>query len=78
MGPKASLTTPERSVSGANAKPGSEKGSQPAKAAKRAASDQGLIAQRAYELYEQRGRHEGQDIEDWLSAERQLAGAEEK
>ena len=39
-----------------NAKPGSEKGSQPAKAAKRAASDQGRIAQRAYELYEQRGR----------------------
>jgi len=78
MEPKASRTTPERSVSGANAKPGSEKGSQPAKAAKRAASDQGRIAQRAYELYEQRGRHEGQDVDDWLNAERQLGGAEEK
>jgi len=40
MEPKASRTTPERSVFGASAKPGSEKGSQPAKAAKRAASDQ--------------------------------------
>jgi hypothetical protein len=30
------------------------------------------IAQRAYELYQARGGTEGQDIEDWLEAERQL------
>lgn len=33
------------------------------------------IAQRAYELYEQRGRQDGWAVEDWLQAERQLAGA---
>ena len=33
------------------------------------------IARRAYELYEQRGRQEGRDVEDWLNAEQQLAGA---
>jgi len=36
---------------------------------------QGLIACRAYELYVQRGRQEGKALEDWLQAERQLAGA---
>ncbi|MDH4083019.1 MAG: DUF2934 domain-containing protein [Nitrospira sp.] len=32
------------------------------------------IAQLAYELYEQRGRQEGRDFEDWLNAELQLIG----
>ena len=27
------------------------------------------IAKKAYELYEQRGRQDGQDIDDWLQAE---------
>ncbi len=30
------------------------------------------IADRAYELYQQRGGHHGQDLEDWLNAEREL------
>lgn len=30
------------------------------------------IARRAYELYEQRGRQGGHDVEDWLKAEQQL------
>ena len=30
------------------------------------------IAQRAYELYEERGRVHGRDWEDWLQAEREL------
>jgi hypothetical protein len=30
------------------------------------------IARRAYELYEQRGRAPGGDIDDWLLAEREL------
>lgn len=30
------------------------------------------IAQRAYELYEQRGCEPGREIEDWLAAEREL------
>jgi hypothetical protein len=30
------------------------------------------IAQRAYEIYQSRGGTDGQDLEDWLEAERQL------
>jgi len=33
------------------------------------------LPQRAYELYEQRGRQEGMALEDWLEAERQLAAS---
>ncbi len=32
-----------------------------------------LIQRRAYELYEQRGRQPGHDVEDWLQAEREIA-----
>jgi Protein of unknown function (DUF2934) len=30
------------------------------------------IAALAYQLYEQRGREEGHDVEDWLDAERKI------
>lgn len=30
------------------------------------------IAHRAYELYEQRGREHGHEVDDWLQAEREL------
>ena len=30
------------------------------------------IAKRAYELYEQRGRHEGHAVQDWCQAEREI------
>ncbi len=33
---------------------------------------QARIAERAYELYRQRGGHHGQDLEDWLTAEREM------
>jgi Protein of unknown function (DUF2934) len=33
------------------------------------------IARRAYELYEQRGRDHGHDLDDWLQAERELQSA---
>jgi Protein of unknown function (DUF2934) len=56
-------------------KAGSEKTSQTAQAARGAAADESRIAQRAYELYEQRGRQDGLALEDWLNAEEQLAGA---
>lgn len=46
--------------------------------ASKGAPAQDRIAQRAYELYEQRGRQEGRAMEDWLNAERQLAGAASK
>jgi hypothetical protein len=31
------------------------------------------IARLAYRLYEERGRHDGHDMDDWLGAERALA-----
>jgi hypothetical protein len=31
------------------------------------------IARLAYHFYETRGRRDGQDLDDWLSAERELA-----
>jgi len=30
------------------------------------------IRQRAYELYEQRGRQDGHDVEDWFRAEQEI------
>jgi hypothetical protein len=32
------------------------------------------VERRAYELYEQRGREEGRDWDDWLQAEREMLG----
>jgi hypothetical protein len=32
----------------------------------------GDVAHRAYELYLERGREDGHDIDDWLQAEREL------
>lgn len=34
-----------------------------------AAMDYGEVARVAYELYEQRGREDGRDLEDWVKAE---------
>jgi Protein of unknown function (DUF2934) len=33
------------------------------------------IQQRAYELYERRGRTDGHDLDDWLQGEREIKGA---
>jgi DUF2934 family protein len=33
---------------------------------------------RAYELYEERGREDGHDLEDWLRAEAEVAGRTER
>lgn len=57
------------------ASPAVEKTSQMAQAFKRAVIDHTHIEQRAYELYEQRGRQDGHDLEDWLKAEHELAGS---
>lgn len=32
------------------------------------------IRRRAYELYEERGRQEGRELEDWLRAEEEVTG----
>jgi DUF2934 family protein len=39
-----------------------------------AVMDRERVAQRAYELYLARGRGDGQDVDDWLCAERELRG----
>jgi hypothetical protein len=39
------------------------------------AVSEGDIARRAFELYCDRGREEGGDVEDWLTAERELRDA---
>jgi hypothetical protein len=36
------------------------------------------IQQRAYELYDQRGRTDGHDLDDWLQAEREIKGTQAK
>jgi hypothetical protein len=36
------------------------------------------IQQRACELYEQRGRTDGYDLDDWLQAEREIKGRQAK
>lgn len=39
-----------------------------------ATMDRERVAQRAYELYVARGCADGQDVDDWLCAERELSG----
>jgi hypothetical protein len=36
---------------------------------------EGDIARRAFELYCERGREDGHDVDDWLNAERELRDA---
>ena len=67
--------TAQRAPATSQTSPAVEKTGQMAQAFKRAAVDHAHIAQRAYELYEQRGRQDGRDLEDWLKAERELGGA---
>ncbi len=49
------------------------KRSKPAGARKRPSKDEGAlrdaIARKAYEIYEERGREHGKDLEHWLEAE---------
>lgn len=71
MDANVSRTTPQRAGT-SHTSQSSEKTGQAAMAT---AVEQSRIAQRAYELYVQRGRQDGQALEDWLNAERHLAGA---
>ncbi len=43
-----------------------------------AAQTEETVRSRAYELYEQRGRAEGHDLEDWLQAEAEAANTKRK
>jgi hypothetical protein len=66
--------TPAKPATTSHAGSGSEETRRAEQAAQRAGLHQGLVAERAYELYEQRGRQEGRALEDWLNAESQLLG----
>ncbi len=44
---------------------------------KSASELQDQIRRRAYELYEQRGSNDGQEVSDWLQAESELAPKKE-
>ena len=68
------LTTPGVSAGPSGGSQEDEQSGPPFQISK-AGWDYERIARRAYELYEQRGRQEGRDVEDWLDAEQQLAGA---
>ena len=68
------LTTPGVSAGASGGSQEDEQSGPPFQISK-AGWDYERIARRAYELYEQRGRQEGRDVEDWLKAEQQLAGA---
>ena len=68
MKPRKPQTTPR------SKRPTARKGPVPA-ASNVKAQDSALykrITQRAYELYEQRGRQAGSELEDWLQAEREI------
>ena len=70
METQVSRTTPQRAAT-AHTSPSHDKAAHAGQAVKGTAA----IALRAYELYEKRGRKDGQALEDWLNAERQLAAA---
>jgi Protein of unknown function (DUF2934) len=70
-----SRVAPQRALAVPQASPAGEKIGQMAQAFKRAVIDHTHIEQRAYELYEQRGRQDGYALEDWLKAEHELAGS---
>ena len=61
------MTTPER-----NAKQPAE--TYKTRNAAPTSDPNGTIARRAYELYEQRGREPGRDVDDWLRAEHEVQG----
>ncbi|TMQ29394.1 MAG: DUF2934 domain-containing protein [Nitrospirae bacterium] len=70
-----SRATPAMPGATSHAGPGSENTGPAEQAARRAEAHRGRVAQRAYELYEQRGRQEGRALDDWLNAERYLLGS---
>lgn len=60
---------PERSMSKPRKK---DNGVSQSAGTRSATIDRDACAQRAYELYLARGRADGRDLEDWLTAEREL------
>lgn len=79
MKPKQSQTTSSRKRTASSTNKSSARGSRGKQltATPRESADlQARIAKRAFELYEQRGYHDGYALEDWLQAEREIREAE--
>ena len=55
-------------------KSGHHSGNGGGKTAGKPTASEDAIRQRAYELYVQRGRTPGHDVQDWIQAEHELAG----
>ena len=73
--PKAKAASRRKGSSGKTIKPKKDRVAAPtgAESQHRYYEDLGSrIAERAYELYVQRGQEHGHDFEDWLEAERQI------
>ena len=66
--------TPAKPATTSHVGAGSEEAGCSEQAARRAEVHRGLVEERAYELYVQRGKQEGRALEDWLNAESQLLG----
>ena len=62
----------------AEPQPEGKAGVQPEGQAKTPSDSTPQIAKRAYELYEQRGRGDGQAVQDWGHAEQEIRKAEAK
>ncbi len=75
METNSARTSAKRAAGTSQTNAADDKTCQTIQTAKGAAPDHGHMAERAYELYMQRGQQEGQALENWLDAERQLVGA---
>ncbi len=73
--PTARRRTPAKPRATSQAGPGRAKTKPAKQATQQAEADQARIAQRACELYEQRGRQDGRAWEDWLNAEGEAVSA---
>lgn len=75
ISPKSKTVPKPKGSSGTTVKPKKDRVVAPTQAESQHKYYEGLgsrIAEKAYELYVQRGQEHGHDLEDWLEAERQI------
>lgn len=73
--PASSADAAEQRIDAPEPEPRTERAESGAAPAPDAAPNRDEIAQRAYEIYRERGGTHGTDLEDWLRAERELRDA---
>ncbi len=69
-----SIMAKERTRQNADLPPDEQAAPQTAGDTTAAVPDRDRVAMRAYELYQARGGTEGQELDDWLTAEREFQG----